>query len=275
MKKKYITIFMILAVLALSGSAIGKVLFSDNFDSYAALTDNSALADMNSAYISPWVPVVTSEIKVGSLWPGLAYYSGNDSTDKELRMYRAVLDESLANYTVEMDVMRHPDYLCNWLVGARITDTAYIVGGAVLGNADPETGKRPIYAKMYDSDGDYIGDYWVAIHDANEPIHIVLTVNGDQATLTVTHFDYTKTISYTTTVLDAGDPGFGGQWDWGYSKGYYDNFVVSQPVCGDPGTVYNAGDLNKDCVVDFYDFAMLVSQWLECTDPEDPTCIQY
>src|SRR6056297_1776834 len=120
MLKKYITIFTILVVLALSGSSMAKVLFSDNFDSYADVTENSALVDVNDGYISPWPAGSVSEVKVGSLWPGQAYYSNNHSDDQSLRLYRAILDEPRSDYTVELDVMRHPDYLCNFLVGARI-----------------------------------------------------------------------------------------------------------------------------------------------------------
>ncbi len=43
--------------------------------------------------------------------------------------------------------------------------------------------------------------------------------------------------------------------------------------CGDPGTVYLAGDVNKDCKVDFKDFASFAATWLDCSDPNDPNCI--
>jgi len=52
-------------------------------------------------------------------------------------------------------------------------------------------------------------------------------------------------------------------------------FVGGAPeVCGDPGTVYLDSDLNKDCRVDFADFALFTEKWLLCTDPADPiNCI--
>ena len=34
-----------------------------------------------------------------------------------------------------------------------------------------------------------------------------------------------------------------------------------------------AFDLNHDCVVDFFDFSLLASEWLECGDPADPDCV--
>ena len=56
--------------------------------------------------------------------------------------------------------------------------------------------------------------------------------------------------------------------------------------CGDAGTDYYASDLDRDCDVDFYDYADFSDgwvgdfndladfalEWLECTDPCDPYC---
>ena len=38
--------------------------------------------------------------------------------------------------------------------------------------------------------------------------------------------------------------------------------------CGDECHPYRAGDLNKDCVVDFEDFTSFAQTWLDCTKPE-------
>ncbi len=43
--------------------------------------------------------------------------------------------------------------------------------------------------------------------------------------------------------------------------------------CGDPGTYYYGGDINRDCKVDWQDFAIFAEGWLGCTDPEDPNCL--
>ncbi len=44
--------------------------------------------------------------------------------------------------------------------------------------------------------------------------------------------------------------------------------VLEMPQrCGDLGTLYLPGDLNKDCKVDFTDFVELADKWLESTDP--------
>jgi hypothetical protein len=40
--------------------------------------------------------------------------------------------------------------------------------------------------------------------------------------------------------------------------------------CGDWG--YKSGDLNRDCKVDLFDFAIFAQDWLTCTMPDDPNC---
>jgi hypothetical protein len=42
--------------------------------------------------------------------------------------------------------------------------------------------------------------------------------------------------------------------------------------CGDLGTIYLPGDLNKDCRVNLADFSELAEKWLECTDPNEGRC---
>jgi hypothetical protein len=39
--------------------------------------------------------------------------------------------------------------------------------------------------------------------------------------------------------------------------------------CGDLGTIYLPGDVNKDCKVDFKDFAEFADEWLGSTDPNE------
>jgi hypothetical protein len=41
-------------------------------------------------------------------------------------------------------------------------------------------------------------------------------------------------------------------------------------ACGDWG--YKRGDLDRNCKVDFNDFAIFAEDWLECTMPDDPEC---
>jgi len=43
---------------------------------------------------------------------------------------------------------------------------------------------------------------------------------------------------------------------------------VDDRQCGDECHPYPAGDINKNCIVDFTDFALFCQSWLECTKPE-------
>ena len=49
-----------------------------------------------------------------------------------------------------------------------------------------------------------------------------------------------------------------------FAKAYY--------PCGEEGTVYLPGDLNKDCYIDMVDLAEFLEDWLECTDPVNEEC---
>ncbi len=49
--------------------------------------------------------------------------------------------------------------------------------------------------------------------------------------------------------------------------------ILEMPTkCGDLGTIYLPSDSNKDCKVDFKDFAEFANQWLRCTDPNEGQC---
>jgi len=59
-------------------------------------------------------------------------------------------------------------------------------------------------------------------------------------------------------------------WDfstvWGIDEGQtYPYLIKLWPTCGDPWHPYPIGDLNHDCHVDFQDFALMASHWLEST----------
>jgi len=47
----------------------------------------------------------------------------------------------------------------------------------------------------------------------------------------------------------------------------YDLTVNPLPYCGDSEHPYPFSDLNKDCKVDFKDFAIMAAEWLNCTAP--------
>jgi len=66
--------------------------------------------------------------------------------------------------------------------------------------------------------------------------------------------------------------------DWEDRLPYPDpnSYIAPEPNdCGDPGTVYLPQDLNKDCRIDFSDFAFFAGGWLQCTEPNDPNCDPY
>jgi hypothetical protein len=54
-----------------------------------------------------------------------------------------------------------------------------------------------------------------------------------------------------------------------YYSDLFTNTLVTE--CGDKG--YLLGDLDKNCKVDFVDFALMAENWLKCTRPDDETCI--
>jgi hypothetical protein len=49
------------------------------------------------------------------------------------------------------------------------------------------------------------------------------------------------------------------------------DYIAAQN-CGDQGTFYADGDVNKDCKVDWQDFALFADSWLWCTDPNQDNC---
>jgi hypothetical protein len=65
--------------------------------------------------------------------------------------------------------------------------------------------------------------------------------------------------------------------DGRYSGVHNDFTVYVKDVacpCGQIGTVYLESDLNYDCNVNFKDFAVIGSQWLQCTEPNVSGCTQ-
>ena len=66
-------------------------------------------------------------------------------------------------------------------------------------------------------------------------------------------------------------------WHWMVSE--TDPFISSgiklSPYCGEFGTAYKVGDVDKDCYVNTIDIAEIASQWLNCTDPNKSECDQY
>jgi hypothetical protein len=59
-----------------------------------------------------------------------------------------------------------------------------------------------------------------------------------------------------------------------YAKAYKDTFVGCRS-CKDVWDIGlgNPVDMNRDCKVDFYDFAIFAKDWRKCNDPCDPHCM--
>ena len=58
---------------------------------------------------------------------------------------------------------------------------------------------------------------------------------------------------------------------------YVDDIVVteaadSQGFCGDPDHPRPEGDLDENCYVDINDFAIWLTHWLECNNPDPNVC---
>ncbi|AQT68187.1 Sialidase precursor [Anaerohalosphaera lusitana] len=51
------------------------------------------------------------------------------------------------------------------------------------------------------------------------------------------------------------------------------NIEDNERYCGDDYTTFLSADLNQDCYVDFNDFALVASNWLQCSDPTDIECL--
>ena len=56
----------------------------------------------------------------------------------------------------------------------------------------------------------------------------------------------------------------------------FDNFLFTADyrVCSDPTHPKMDGDVNQDCNINLQDFVPLASNWMECTHPNDESCIQ-
>lgn len=50
---------------------------------------------------------------------------------------------------------------------------------------------------------------------------------------------------------------------------------VEPMICGEEGTLYLAGDLNKDCYVNLLDIAVWSEEWLGCTDLQTSYCDEF
>jgi hypothetical protein len=58
--------------------------------------------------------------------------------------------------------------------------------------------------------------------------------------------------------------------DFGIDNIIFDEYPPAPKTCGDGNHPYPPGDFNHDCYVNLKDFALLMQQWLTCTDPQPP-----
>ncbi|MFI4912599.1 MAG: hypothetical protein ACIAQZ_13110 [Sedimentisphaeraceae bacterium JB056] len=313
MKMKNLSIVLILLAGVLASVSTAEVLFEDNFDSYQNLPEEVlswGFAGLQASAPDMWQSPFTggsSDAKVGPGSPGLVYWSGNDSTDNQLRLYKSLTDGYWgSDYTVSVDYIKltdrnttdgdgngwvdYEDYVPEVYVGARISGADYVIGGIVLAdNYDDESGaynydtstwayigddfsKNEIYARIRDSKGGSNGDTYVGKLDPTKPVNMTLEMNGNVATLTITHNGLVTTVALNTTVTDNGNPGFGVWRRWGgYAKAYMDNFSVN----GEVYIPFVEGDIDGDNIVDLKDLAILAYDWTKCTDPADTNCDQF
>lgn len=82
----------------------------------------------------------------------------------------------------------------------------------------------------------------------------------------------------TTSAMNWGDPSgsYAGRFGVDYVYWTHDGLFLDGPLfCGSQGTQYHEYDFNSDCYVDIQDFALVVNDWLECTDPLDSRCDEF
>lgn len=246
-------VWILLVALVVTSQSNADVLFEDDFDSYTY--DSTNIASQSSV----WQGEGAEKTIFASWHPGKAYFSNGTWGDNTMRI--AYADVGADDYTVSVDAYAVSGYLMEYYATARCTDTQYVAAGVV-------TDGTSVYARVIDSEGASSNDYWFGQFDPNgvEPMHIELTVEGEDVSAYFSTQGLDTTIYTTTTILTGSNAGFAGKYQWNYPLGRFDNFVVE----GVSGPI--AGDLNEDSTVDIQDFALLASDWMECTDPEDVNC---
>jgi len=134
-----------------------------------------------------------------------------------------------------------------------------------------------IYSDLY-------GTQTGATYTLGQWVHIVMEL--DTAAGNYDLYIYTDPLNMNPTVTITDEPllesgaaskmHIGTNWTpTGFSYGCVDDLKlvpVNIENCGDEGTVYLMSDLDKDCKVDFEDFAEFAKQWLFCTDPARAEC---
>lgn len=117
----------------------------------------------------------------------------------------------------------------------------------------------------------------IVINKTQTPYTVSLYINGDLKifddgdTNWLSQLTQIDTVTLQVTAVDTANP-----WYLDYLYVTHDPSEVLPP-CGDPGTVYFRGDISgpagvRDCRVDMYDLAVMIQNWLSCTDPNPTNC---
>ena len=106
--------------------------------------------------------------------------------------------------------------------------------------------------------------YDVGTPSGSSDINSFAVVHLTQDTLTVAEYLWTK---------DGNDQWNGGSWDWYHTK----SITSPTPTTCEEAWEYGYGiaaDANKNCIIDFGDFALFALGWLDCNDPNEINCLQ-
>ena len=118
-------------------------------------------------------------------------------------------------------------------------------------------------ADIYDANGDTIEYVW-SQESPESPIVELSATDSEDVQATFTELGVYK---FRLTIND----GFYGMDDSIYKE---ITITVNQANCERviADGLSLVGDVNGDCRVDLWDFALIANDWLKCNDPEDPTC---
>jgi len=197
------------------------------------------------------------------------------------------MDHNSVRFTYPADGLDKPGF--GWLMTSLKLATPVepnATGGYIIGAFDiydnPGGGEQDIVGRyrfineyLYDEDPEHHDfvlngtpqtGYWVGNFRFGHSYALL----DDQALWQFSNWlPFTPPAPYIYQLIPGGVPPMNISWEGllPYPKGQDYNPPIPQE-CGDPGTSYEAGDINRDCTVDFRDFAEFANTWLRCTDPQ-------
>lgn len=284
--------------------------WKDSFDTYGV---QKSLNSSGQPWAATWeeyntqapgydpLDPLTGNVKsmwAGSRWGNRAHYQCDFYADSRHSAklndasVLALFDPNHVRFKVDAwDEQRNQDNVWNswWLVGRYTNSSKLVAVGAVYGQFNAlytyDDGRRALYAKLIDYTngtnppvGYDSNDHFVAFVDPQKPITLELNFDVNNVTARVSHNGGAATISFKTTVR-FGKPAMGGWNEWAYAYGQFDDFEIydNRPYtpanCNDSLSYHLKADINKDCKVDFKDFALFAEGWSKCTDPTDSNCL--